>query len=454
MPVIKKKKEMQPARMLVLGFLAIIAVGTLLLFLPFSSKSFEWTPLFDCLFTATSATCVTGLIIYDTYTHWSVFGQTVIMLLIQVGGLGFLTIITFFNIAIGKKLGYRTVKNAATDLTESTFESTRKLFFNIIKYSLIIEITGALILMIALVPKYGAQGVFMSFFLGVTAFCNAGFDLQGIDGEFSSLTGFADNPLVLLTISMLIILGGLGFVVWENFINIRTTKKLTLHTKVVLITTAMLLFGGMLLFFFAEQGNEETIANMTPANQLLNTFFQSVTMRTAGFNSFPIESMRGISKMAAIALMFVGVAPASTGGGIKITTLAVMVMTVVCYLRGKDDVELLGRRLKSNIVYRTLAVICLSVCVVLLCFSVLYFSFDADEASGMDCLLEAVSAFSTTGVSAGITGMTNTAGKIALIVTMFIGRVGPSSLILSLIMNGSGDKRKNTIIPDGNIIVG
>lgn len=455
MPVLHKKtKEMLPARMIVIGFLLIIIAGTLLLTLPISSRNFEWTSPFDCLFTATSATCVTGLVVVDTYTHWSIFGQLVIMLLVQVGGLGFLTIVTFFNIAIGKKLGFRTVKTAATDLTESTFESTKKLFFNIIKYSLIIEGAGAIILMFVFVPKYGLFGVFMSCFLGVTAFCNAGFDLQGIEGEYASLTNYADNPVVLSTIAILIVLGGLGFVVWENFINIRTMKKLTLHTKTVFITTIFLILGGGLLLVCAEYNNPTTIGGMNFGEKIMNSVFTSISARTAGFNTIPMESLTEMSKLITTVLMFVGVAPASTGGGIKITTLVVMIVTVVSYLRGKEEVELLGRQLRKTIVYRTLAILCLSVCAVVACFCILYFTFGAKEVSGIDCLFEAVSAFSTTGLSTGITSITNTAGRTILIITMFIGRVGPASLILSLIIKRSNEKHKNTVIPEGNIIVG
>ncbi len=216
----KASKRFDPARTLVVGFAVIIALGTLLLCLPISSKSREFTPIFDCLFTATSASCVTGLTIYDTYLHWSLFGQIVIALLIQVGGLGFVTIITFFNVAAGKKLGYRTLKNAAGDLTESSFEGGRKIFVSIIKYSFIFELCGAAVLAVVFVPKYGGYGVWMSVFMSITAFCNAGFDLMGMEGEGSSLISCQSDPAVLITISVLIIVGGLGFIVWENFLKI------------------------------------------------------------------------------------------------------------------------------------------------------------------------------------------------------------------------------------------
>lgn len=226
MPIFKKAvKRFDPARTLVIGFLIIITVGTLLLCLPISSKTREFTPIFDCLFTATSASCVTGLSVFDTYAHWSLFGQIVIAFLIQVGGLGFVTIITFFNVAAGKKLGYRTLKNAGGDFSESTIESGRRIFIRIMKYSLIFELCGAVILGFSFVPKHGGYGVWMSVFMSVSAFCNAGFDLLGMNGEGTSLISVQNEPMVLITLALLIIIGGLGFIVWENFLNFRQSKS-------------------------------------------------------------------------------------------------------------------------------------------------------------------------------------------------------------------------------------
>ena len=214
MPVINKtEKRFSPSQTLVIGFFLIIVVGSLLLCLPISSKSGSFTPFFDCLFTATSATCVTGLVIYDTFAHWNIFGQIVIALLIQVGGIGFVTIIAFFNIAAGKKLGFHTLANAADGLTESTFQGGYKIFFRIIKYTIIFELCGALLLSLVFVPRYGAYGIWVSLFMSITAFCNAGFDLMGQDEAFSSLVHLNDEPLVLITIALLIMIGGLGFIV-------------------------------------------------------------------------------------------------------------------------------------------------------------------------------------------------------------------------------------------------
>ena len=455
MPVFKKAKRESPARTLVLGFLIIIAVGTLLLCLPAASKSGKFTSIFDCLFTATSAACVTGLVVVDTWAYWSIFGQIVIALLIQVGGLGFVTLITFFNVAMGKKLGFRTLKSASEDLTESSFQNGRKIFIRIVKYSLIFEATGTLIMSFALFPKYGGYGIWMAGFMSITAFCNAGFDLAGMEGEFSSLISFQDNPAVLITIAMLIILGGLGFIVWENFLTFRESKKLSLHTRTVLVMTGALILAGTLFFLFSEWNNPKTLGNMSFGEKLLNAFFSSVTTRTAGFDSISMGDMSEFSQLGTILLMFVGAAPGSTGGGVKVTTLMVVIVTVVSYIRNKNDVELFRHKLNKLVIYRTVVTLALSITAVGICFSALYFSMPSDAGAGsgaVQCLFDAVSAFSTTGLSAGATAQAGFLGKCVLIVTMFLGRVGPVSVIMSLVMNTQN--RKNIVVPEGDILIG
>lgn len=454
MPIFKKAaRRFDPARTLVLGFLIIITVGSLLLCLPISSKSREFTPLFDCLFTATSASCVTGLSVYDTYLHWSLFGQIVIALLIQVGGLGFVTIITFFNVAAGKKLGYRTLKNAGGDFSESTIESGRGIFVRIMKYSLIFELCGAVILGFAFVPKHGGYGVWMSVFMSISAFCNAGFDLLGMNGEGSSLISVQNEPLVLITLAVLIIIGGLGFIVWENFLNFRQSKKLSLHTKVVLFMTAVLVVGGTIFYLISESGNAKTMKDMPFGEKLLNSFFASVSTRTAGFDNICMGETTEFSQMGTILLMFIGAAPGSTGGGIKVTTLMVMIVTVVSYIRNKNDVELFRHKLDKLTIYRTLVISVLSMFTVGTCFVFLYFSVqDHTKCDAVQCLFDAVSAFSTSGLSTGATALTGVAGRILLIFTMFIGRVGPVSIVMSLVMKSAN--RKNIVVPDGHILIG
>lgn len=450
MPIIRKNnKTMRPAQTLCIGFLAIILIGAVLLWLPFSSKS-GGTPFFDCMFTAVSATCVTGLVVADTFTNWTIFGQAVIMLLIQIGGLGFVTIITFFNVAAGRKLGFRTLANAADGLTDSTFQGGRRIFISIMKYSMIFEGVGAVLLGFAFFREYGAFGIWMGVFTSVTAFCNAGFDLCGIGGAYSSLTNYSGDPLVVMTVALLVILGGLGFIVWENFLNLRTVKKLSLHTKAVLISTGALLAVSTLFYLLAEWDNPLTLGSMSFGEKLMNSFFSGVTTRTAGYNTISVNDMSDFSKLGSCIFMFIGASPASTGGGIKTTTVLVLIMTVVSYLRSKNDVELLGHKIDKLAVYRTLTVTLLSLLAVILCFSVLYFTLPED-VSGVDCLFEAVSAFSTAGLSAGPTAVAGTPGRILLMITMYVGRVGPVSLVLSMLMNS---RRKNIVLPDGQIIVG
>ena len=254
---------------------------------------------------------------------------------------------------------------------------------------------------------------------------------------------------MLITVALLITVGGLGFIVWENFLNIRKVRKLSLHTKAVLITSAVLTIGGTLFYLLAEWNG--AFIGMNFGEKLLNAFFSSVTARTAGYNSVPIEDLSDFSQLGTCVLMFIGASPASTGGGIKTTTLLVLIMTVISYMQSKNDVEIMKHKIDKLAVYRTLTVTLLSLLAVILCFSVLYFTLPEDT-SGVQCLFEAVSAFSTAGLSAGITAISGTAGRILLIITMFIGRVGPVSLVLSMLVNSA--KRKNIIYPDGQIIVG
>lgn len=458
MSMIKKatNKRFSPARMLVTGFLTIILVGTVLLCLPISSKSREFTPLLDCLFTATSAACVTGLTIYDTFCHWSLFGQIVLAFLLQIGGLGFVTIITFFNVAAGKKLGYHTLASAAGDFSENTFQNGRQIFVSIIRYSLLFELAGAIILSIVFIPEYGIYGLWMGIFMAISAFCNGGFDLMGIQQENTSLITINDNPVILITLALLITLGGLGFIVWENFLNIRTRKKFSLHTKAVLLMTAILTVSGTAFFLFSEYSNPDTMGDMPFWQKLLNAYFSSVTVRTAGFDSLCFAEMNEFSQLGTILFMFIGAAPGSTGGGIKVTTLLVMIMAVVSYMKNKNDVELMGHKLGKLTVYRTLVTTVLSMAAVAVCFVVLYLSMpavDGEKAnSAVQCLFDAMSAFSTAGVTAGAVANAGVVGNCVLIVTMLIGRVGPISIIMSLVLNSK--KRKNIILPDGQILIG
>lgn len=451
----RKKRSFwdNPTRIIVSSFALMILVGTVLLMLPFSAKSGQFTPFLEALFTATSATCVTGLVVFDTFTHWTLFGQLVILVLIQLGGLGLVTLTTFFNIAIGKKLGFKRMQLAQESVNSADTVDVKRLVKMIMALTFFFELVGAALLCITFVPDFGGEGVYISIFLSVSSYCNAGFDILGRETPFGSLTGYAENPMVLLPIAFLIICGGLGFLVWQNLYTYRKGKRFLLHTKIVLITTACLIVVGMLLFLVLEWDNPNSLQDMSVGNKLLNAFFQSVTARTAGYNSVDIEGLRGATKLLMIVLMFIGAAPGSTAGGIKVTTFVVLLFTIICVTRGDEETIINGKRIDKSVVYKALAVTGIAGLAIVIVSCIIYFSTgDGNSISGLDALFESVSAFATVGLTSGVTGAANTVSRIALILTMFIGRVGPVSLALSLAMRTN--KNKHQIIPEGKILVG
>lgn len=454
MNAVKRRTSSNPARMISASFAVVIAIGTLLLGLPISSKARVFTPLLDCLFTAASATCVTGLVVYDTYTHWSAFGHGVLLMLIQIGGLGLVTFTSFFNLVVGRKLGLRGMRLASESINSTSFGDVPYLLRMIITFTLAVEASGALLLGLYFVPRFGLRGIAISVFLAISAFCNAGFDVLGFLGEYTSLTSLNDSYLVLFTIMLLIIIGGLGFIVWNDLMAWRKTRTLLLHTKVVLLVTAFLLLLGTICFLLFEWNNPATLQPMSLKEKIGAGCLQSVTMRTAGFNSIDLYSMRDATKVFSIVLMFIGAAPGSTGGGIKVTTIAVIVMTAVSISRGKDEPYLLGRRLSANVVYRSLAILFLGIVVSGITAIVLILTCPLEQngLTGVDAVFEAVSAFATVGVSSGVTAVTNWVGKIALTLTMFIGRVGPVSFGLTLAAQQKVNRK--LIVPEGKIVVG
>ena len=454
MNAVKRRTSSNPARMISASFAVVIAIGTLLLWLPISSKARVFTPLLDCLFTAASATCVTGLVVYDTYTHWSAFGHGVLLMLIQIGGLGLVTFTSFFNLVVGRKLGLRGMRLASESINSTSFGDVPYLLRMIITFTLAVEASGALLLGLYFVPRFGLQGIAISVFLAISAFCNAGFDVLGFLGEYTSLTSLNDSYLVLFTIMLLIIIGGLGFIVWNDLMAWRKTRTLLLHTKVVLLVTAFLLLLGTVCFLLFEWNNPATLQPMSLKEKIGAGCLQSVTMRTAGFNSIDLYSMRDATKVFSIVLMFIGAAPGSTGGGIKVTTIAVIVMTAVSISRGKDEPYLLGRRLSANVVYRSLAILFLGIVVsgITAIILILTCPLEQNGLTGVDAVFEAVSAFATVGVSSGVTAVTNWVGKIALTLTMFIGRVGPVSFGLTLAAQQKVNRK--LIVPEGKIVVG
>lgn len=459
-----------PARIIVSSFALLIMLGAGLLMLPISSRTGEGLDFVSALFTATSATCVTGLVVVDTYSHFSFFGQVIVLLLIQMGGLGLVTFATFFNIAIRKKVGFKTLFLAQESTGGNNMYNTKYLLKLIFIVTFAIEIFGALLLMIVFVPEYGQQGIFISIFLAVSAYCNAGFDILGFKEEFSSLTHYYNNPMVILTISFLVISGGLGFIVWQDLLGFgdkkkqiakqekksqkkKTKRKLTLHTKIVLVSSTTLLIMGTILVLAFEWDNPQTIGNMTLGDKVLNSFFQSVTCRTAGFNTIDNASLFGITKIVTIILMLIGAAPGGTGGGIKVTTVYVIFMTMVCAMQGKEDTIIQNRKVDKSVVYKAIVVIGTALMVISTTTSIIFFTSHNDGITfrEMDAIFEAVSAFGTAGLSNGVTGVANTASRITLMLTMFIGRVGPVSLALSLALQ---PQSKSRIFPEAKIMVG
>ncbi|APH15671.1 potassium uptake, TrkH family protein [Clostridium sporogenes] len=441
------QRRFTPVQILALGFATVIVIGAILLTLPISSQSGQRTPFLDCLFTSTSAVCVTGLIVVDTGTHWTYFGKTVIILLIEIGGLGFMSFATLLALLLGKKITLKERLVMQEALNTFNIQGLVKMARYILLFTLSIQGGGALLLSTQFIPKYGlAKGLYYSIFHSISAFCNAGFDLFG---NFNSLTGVYDNTVIILVIAFLIIIGGLGFYVWYEIYHYKGHRKLSTHSKLVLSATALLLSVGTVLMFIFESRNPGTMANMTFGNKILSSFFAAVTPRTAGFNSISTSDMTMAGKFLTIILMFIGGASGSTAGGIKVTTAGVLIMTVVCVVKGKQDTEINKRRISKEIVYRALAITIISLTLVITVTMIL--SITEVKFPFEYYLYEATSAFGTVGITLGLTTKLSSIGKIVILLTMYAGRVGPLTLAIAF-----ARKLKNSSIkyPEEKILVG
>ena len=440
-----------PAKVVVISFFILIFTGTILLSLPVASRSGASIGLINALFTATSATCVTGLVVVDTYNHWSLFGQIVILFLIQIGGLGLVTLATFFSALLGHKIGLKGVLIARESLNYFSFQGIFKLIKRIVVITFIIETIGAILLSIRFLPLYGLKGLYLSVFHSISAFCNAGFDLMGITGEnFSSLTIFKTDPLVLYTVMFLIVAGGLGFIVWKDLYEYIKNKSLLVHTKVVILMTIFLITLGTIVYFLFESGNPETMGSMSLFDKINASLFHSITARTAGFNILSISGMSEISKVVTVFLMFIGAAPGSTAGGIKITTFAVILMAVVSIIKGSDKTLIMGKRIAEDIVNKSLSIIVLGLIII---FSLTTAMLAVHSGTFLDFFYESASAFGTVGLTTGLTPTLGEASKILIIITMFLGRVGPLTFAISLTLRNKKLDEK-TVYPDGKIVVG
>lgn len=452
MPKIQKKaKQPNPARTLIISLFIVISAGTILLCMPFSSKSGQWTGFVESLFTATSASCVTGITLVDTFKHWNIFGQSVIMLMMQVGGLGFATIVTFFNYALGKKMGLMKATAIADEVSFGGLAGARRLFIRIIKYTAVIELLGAVVLGITFVPQFGGYGVFVSVFMSVSAFCNGGFDVLSVGGEGASLTDYCGKPQVLLVLAALIFLGGIGFVVWDNIANYHKTKKLMMHTKLVLLVSGIMLLTGFVCYLVVMLMDGEKYAFLSAPEKILTGVFASFSARTAGFSIADLPTANDFAKLFTILLMFVGAAPGSTAGGIKVTTIALLIATVVTVIKGRDDASLFGHRVPKRLVYKSVTVLVLSVGFIMISFTSIYLL--NPEVAELDILFEVVSAFTTTGYSSGASNDVDLAAKLILCLTMFVGRIGPVSLLLSF-AGEKGNERRDKILPECELLIG
>lgn len=446
-----RRPAMHAAMVVALGFLIIILTGAVLLTLPVSARSGEPTNFLDALFTATSATCVTGLVTVGTATHWSGFGQAVILLLIQIGGLGFMSLASIASFLTRRTitLRERMVMSAGLNLTENA--GIVRLTRRVLVGTLAFEGAGAVLLATRFVPRVGLwQGIKMGVFHSISAFCNAGFDLIGTpDNPFASLTGYADDVLVNLTIMALIVIGGLGFFVWGDIWDKRRFRRLRLHTKLVLITTALLLCTGFALTLLFEWGNPQTLGEMPVQDKLLAAAFQSVTLRTAGFNTIDQAALTGPSQAVACLLMMIGGSPGSTAGGIKTVTAAVLVLSAISALRGRTTVSAFGRTIVSRSIMNAVTMMIVGGTLSLTGACVI--SYVEGAPFGM-CLFEAVSAFATVGLSMGLTPTLSAVSRLILILLMYLGRVGVLTLGVAVLMRHREPPKMQ--YPAGDVMVG
>ena len=434
---------------LALGYLLVILVGSLLLVLPFASRE-GGTSYLDALFTSTSATCVTGLIVFDTAVHWTVFGQVVILLLIQTGGLGFSTFVTVLFMMLRRgALGVYEKRTIMQTFGGNRLAGAGKLILRVVVGAVAMEAAGAFLLMIRFVPQFGGKGVYFAVFHAVSAFCNAGFDLFGSAGaEFVSLSAYATDPLVSLVVPALIILGGLGFCVWGDIIDCRfRVKKFQFYTKFVLLVNSLLIAISTALFLVFERNNAN-YADYHFGQKLLCSFFNATTTRTAGFAATDFATFSESGYLLSVVLMFIGGSPAGTAGGVKTVTIVMLIASMLANIKGKKDVTVMNRKIADETIRRCVAIVTFSFSVLV----VLTIALLAVQRSGfLDTLYEMTSAIATVGLSRGLTGALYPAGKLIVALTMYLGRIGP--ITLALVFN-SHTPSDSVSYADGKVIIG
>ena len=422
--MIRQIKRLSQTRIIALGFFFVIALGTFLLSLPFATKAGEVTTFTDAFFTATSATCVTGLVTVDTCMHWTLFGQLVILAMIQIGGLGFITIAVMFSVFLRKKVGLQMRGVLQESVNAQKLGGIIRLLRKVFIGTMLVEGIGAIILAIRFSFDMDVKhAIYYGVFHSISAFCNAGFDLFGFQGEYSSLVNYVGDPTINITIMLLIIIGGIGFIVWDDLSNNKLNfKKYMLHTKMVLVMTFALIFGGALLFYIFEKDN--VLANATVMEKIFGSLFGSVTTRTAGFNTLDVAAFKDSTKLLTCVLMFIGGSPGSTAGGVKTVTIMVIITYLWNSLRSSKSCNIFSRSISdpdikkaSNIVviHMAMAVVaCLAMC-------------HWNSCSLEDIFLEVFSAIGTVGLSSGITREITLASKYLIIGLMYCGRIGSMS---------------------------
>ena len=438
-------KIMTPSRVLVLGFAVVILFGALLLTLPQATLDGLGLPFLNAAFTATSAVCVTGLVVVDTGTTFTHFGQWVILFLIQVGGLGFMTFATLFAMILGKKITLKERLLLQEALNQVSVEGIVRLTKSVLQISFAIEAIGAAILTLRWYSEFGwSKALYYGVFHSISAFNNAGFDLFG---NFSSLTAFVGDPIINITIMLLIICGGLGFLVLADLLS--HPKKFRLHTKIVLQVSGVLILLGAVFIFIMEFTNPKTLGPLPLGTKVLAAFFQSVSPRTAGFNTINLAGMYDTTLLSMIVLMFIGASPGGTGGGIKTTTFISIVLSVLSTYRSDPHVVLEGRTLPKEVIQKAWAITTSAAFLIFLILSILSYTENSDL---LTVLFEVTSAFGTVGLSLGITPTLSDVGKMAIILTMFIGRVGP--LTLAFVLSQKKNKQAHIKYPDERIMIG
>lgn len=439
-----KQRIFSSSRTIIFGFAAMIIVGTLLLMLPFSSKSGTVTPFLDCLFTATSSSCVTGLIVHDTATHWSLFGQIVILIMIQIGGMGIVTMSILAVMLSGKRVNLTQRSTMQESISAHKVGGIIQLSSFIIITSLVIELLGAIAFSFVFCRDYGfLKGIWMSVFHSVSAFCNAGFDLMGETAKFSSLTSYVYNPIVNITVMLLIIIGGIGFLTWDD---IKTNKWHIRHyrvqSKIIFLVTAILILVPALYFFFFE------FNNLSFDKRILVSLFQAVTPRTAGFNTVDASQLSETGNAVVTVLMLIGGAPGSTAGGMKITTVAVLIAATVSVFRKRDSAHILRRRVSDETVKNAATILVMYI--TLFVFGAMVIS-SIESLPLTQCLYETASAIGTVGLTTGITPSLSAVSRIVLIILMYMGRVGGLTIVFATF----GSTQKNLVkYPQATITVG